>query len=92
MPGERRPTQQPRDSRLRRRSVSAHCEPTCHQAFCLCVGVRIQSAYAVDVVGDGRQADSVLALEIYGLAILDIDLPCMSGLEVLKRLRARKSR
>jgi two-component system OmpR family response regulator len=46
----------------------------------------------VDVVGDGRQADSVLALEIYGLAILDIDLPCMSGLEVLKRLRARKSR
>jgi len=39
-----------------------------------------------------RQADSALALEIYDLAILDIDLPGMSGLEVLKRLRARKSR
>ncbi|MDP1535287.1 MAG: response regulator transcription factor [Rubrivivax sp.] len=52
----------------------------------------IQSAYAVDVVGDGEQADSALALEIYDLAILDIGLPGRSGLEVLQRLRARRSR
>lgn len=52
----------------------------------------VQSAYAVDVVGDGQQADNALALEIYDLAILDIGLPGPSGLEVLQRLRARKSR
>lgn len=50
-----------------------------------------QSAYAVDVVGDGAQADAALALEIYDLAILDIGLPGLNGLEVLQRLRARKS-
>ena len=52
----------------------------------------VQSAYAVDVVGDGEQADNALALEIYDLAILDIGLPGLSGLDVLRRLRARKSR
>ncbi len=51
----------------------------------------VQSAYAVDVVGDGEQADNALALDIYDLAILDIGLPGMSGLDVLRRLRTRKS-
>jgi DNA-binding response OmpR family regulator len=37
---------------------------------------------------DGEQADEALALGIYDLAILDIGLPGMSGLEVLRRLRA----
>jgi two-component system OmpR family response regulator len=52
----------------------------------------VQSAYAVDVVGDGKEADNALALELYDLAILDIDLPGLSGLDVLRRLRARKLR
>ena len=39
----------------------------------------------------GEQADHALALAIYDLAILDIGLPGLSGLDVLKRLRARKS-
>lgn len=51
----------------------------------------VQSAYAVDVVNDGAQADHVLALDIYDLAILDIGLPGLSGLDLLRRLRARKS-
>ncbi len=51
----------------------------------------VQSAYAVDVVGDGEQGDAALALAIYDLVILDIGLPGLSGLEVLRRLRARKS-
>ena len=51
----------------------------------------VQSAHAVDVVGTGERADEALALAIYDLAILDIGLPGLSGLEVLKRLRARRS-
>src|SRR4249920_1540217 len=35
----------------------------------------VQCAYAVDVVGDGEQADNALAVESYDLAILDIGLP-----------------
>jgi two-component system, OmpR family, response regulator len=51
----------------------------------------VQSAYAVDVAGTGEDADSALSMAIYDLAILDIGLPGLSGLEVLRRLRARKS-
>ena len=51
----------------------------------------VQSAHAVDVVSTGEEADHALAPGIYDLAILDIGLPGLSGLDVLKRLRARKS-
>ena len=51
----------------------------------------VQSAHAVDIVSTGEEADRALALDIYDLAILDIGLPGLSGLEVLKRLRSRKS-
>lgn len=51
----------------------------------------VQSAHAVDAVSTGEDADHALALAIYDLAILDIGLPGISGLEVLRRLRARKS-
>ena len=51
-----------------------------------------QSAYAVDVVGTGTEADAALALDLYDLAILDIGLPGLSGLDVLRRLRARRAR
>jgi two-component system OmpR family response regulator len=45
----------------------------------------------VDIVSTGEEADHALALGIYDLAILDIGLPKLSGLDVLRRLRARKS-
>ncbi|MBP6851229.1 MAG: response regulator transcription factor [Rhodoferax sp.] len=51
----------------------------------------VQSAYAVDIADDGEQADRALALGIYDLTILDIGLPGIDGLEVLRRLRGRKS-
>ena len=51
----------------------------------------VQSAHAVDSVSTGEDADRALSLAIYDLAILDIGLPGLSGLEVLKRLRTRKS-
>jgi two-component system OmpR family response regulator len=51
----------------------------------------VQSAHAVDAVATGEEADRALALGSYDLAILDIGLPGLSGLEVLQRLRARRS-
>jgi two-component system OmpR family response regulator len=51
----------------------------------------VQSAHAVDVVSTGEEADHALAAGIHDLAILDIGLPGLSGLDVLKRLRGRKS-
>jgi two-component system OmpR family response regulator len=49
------------------------------------------SGYAVDCVGDGVAADSALASMAFDLVILDLGMPRMSGLEVLRKLRARKS-
>ena len=54
----------------------------------LCRSLR-GSGNAVDHVPDGSQADAALALHDYDLLILDIGLPVMNGLEVLRRLRAR---
>jgi two-component system OmpR family response regulator len=51
----------------------------------------VQAAHAVDVVATGEAADHALSLGVYGLAILDIGLPGLSGLDVLRRLRARRS-
>src|SRR5512147_3222910 len=47
--------------------------------------------YAVDVVASGDDADTALTAQNFDLLILDVGLPRMSGLEVLKRLRARHS-
>jgi len=47
--------------------------------------------FAVDCMGDGVDADHVLLTQRYDLVILDLGLPRMDGLEVLKRLRRRGS-
>ena len=49
------------------------------------------SGYAVDQVATGTEADAAVASHEFDLLILDLGLPRMSGLEVLKRLRARGS-
>ncbi|OIR13875.1 transcriptional regulatory protein QseB [mine drainage metagenome] len=49
-----------------------------------------QAGYAVDWMKDGVSADQALATEAYAAAVLDLGLPRMSGLEVLRRLRNRQ--
>lgn len=49
------------------------------------------NGYAVDAVRDGLAADSALAVQPFDLLILDLGLPHLPGLEVLRRLRARNS-
>lgn len=51
----------------------------------------VQSAHAVDTAATGAQADSALSTQTYDLVILDIGLPDLSGLDVLRRLRNRRS-
>lgn len=51
-----------------------------------------QSGYAVDWVANGADADNALSTGTYDLVILDLGLPKVPGLDVLRRLRARKSK
>ncbi len=46
------------------------------------------AGYEVTVAGDGAEALDYLAEADYALAILDIAMPGMDGIEVLKRIRA----
>ncbi|MFM2434786.1 MAG: hypothetical protein RL063_765 [Pseudomonadota bacterium] len=48
------------------------------------------SGYVVDWVKDGKQADAALHEDVYEVVVLDLGLPNMDGLTVLKKLRARK--
>ncbi|MDO8988212.1 MAG: response regulator [Sideroxyarcus sp.] len=48
-----------------------------------------QSGYAVDWMRDGVSGDQALTTEAYAAVVLDIGLPRLSGLEVLRRLRVR---
>lgn len=50
-----------------------------------------KSGYAVDHVASGSEADTALLSGSFDLLILDLGLPRLSGIDVLKRLRARKS-
>ena len=50
------------------------------------------SGYAVDVVSDGASAHAVAAAETFDLVILDLNLPEMDGLDVLRAMRARQNR
>jgi len=49
-----------------------------------------RGGYAVDHVSSGADADAALASQPYDLLILDLGLPKLPGIEVLKRLRCRK--
>ena len=46
-----------------------------------------QSGLVVDWVLDGQQADTALATGIYDAVVLDLGLPRLSGMEVLRRAR-----
>jgi len=48
----------------------------------------VQSGLAVDWVLDGQQADTALATGNYDAVVLDLGLPTMSGMELLRRARA----
>jgi len=54
----------------------------------LMVGLR-QAGHAVDWVKDGQAADRALKTEPFDLLVLDLGLPHMEGIDVLRRLRAR---
>ncbi len=46
--------------------------------------------YALDWLADGREADAFLATEGADVAIIDINLPGMSGFDLIAELRRRK--
>ena len=46
-----------------------------------------EAGYAVDWVGSGERAQEVLLQETFDIAVVDIGLPGMDGLELLRRLR-----
>jgi len=46
--------------------------------------------YAVDWLTDGMQADEALRLNRYDLVVLDLNLPRMDGMNILKAMRKRK--
>jgi len=50
-----------------------------------------QSGYAADWMKDGVAAEHALSTEPYSAVVLDLGLPRLSGLEVLRRLRNRNS-
>lgn len=49
-----------------------------------------QMGYVLDVLDRGDHADHALLTQHYDLVILDLSLPGMDGLDVLRRLRARE--
>ena len=54
----------------------------------LTVGLR-QAGFVVDWLRDGAAADHALGVEEFDLLVLDLGLPRLAGMEVLKRLRGR---
>ena len=55
----------------------------------LTIGLR-QAGFAIDWVKDGNSADRALQSETFDLAVLDLGLPRLSGMEVLSRARSRR--
>lgn len=50
------------------------------------------SGYAVDWVADGASADAAVTTENFDLVILDLNLPEMDGIAVLRSMRARQEK
>jgi two-component system OmpR family response regulator len=50
-----------------------------------------QAGYTVDHLVSGSEVDTALSTQTFDLLILDLGLPKLSGLEILRRLRARNS-
>ena len=48
--------------------------------------------HAIDWLTDGEQADKLLSYQNYSLVILDLGLPKLDGLSVLKKLRKRRDK
>lgn len=49
-----------------------------------------EQGYLTEIAPDGEQASLALAHNSYDLVVLDLNLPYLDGLEVLKRFRARR--
>jgi two-component system, OmpR family, response regulator len=49
------------------------------------------AGYVVDVADDGKLADQLLSVHAFDLVVLDLGLPGLDGVEVLRRLRRRGS-
>lgn len=50
-----------------------------------------QADYTADWTADGEEAESILRVQEFDLVILDLTLPHMDGLEILRLLRSRKA-
>ncbi len=55
----------------------------------LCYGLR-RHGYAVDSAGDGAEAAELCDINCYDLVVLDLNLPGMDGMEVLRHIQALK--
>jgi two-component system OmpR family response regulator len=61
-----------------------------NEALANAIAYRLRDrGHAADVLHDGREADEFLRREGADLVVLDVNLPGMSGLDVLRALRAR---
>lgn len=60
-------------------------------AAAIVFSLRTLNNFAVDCVADGEAADHAMRHESFDLLVLDLGLPKIDGLEVLRRLRARNA-
>jgi two-component system response regulator TctD len=51
-----------------------------------------RDGHGVDLATDGEEADEILSYQDYEVVVLDIGLPKMDGIEVLRSMRARGSK
>ena len=56
----------------------------------LAAGLKMEG-YAVDWLTNGKLADEALKLNSYELVVLDLNLPEMDGISILRALRSRKN-